>query len=219
VIVAVSGTGTGVGKTHVACALLRALRERGGRAVGWKPVESGVTRDRGDDEDALRDASGGEVAGPTLRLRAPLSPHLAARREGISIDAAALRTTLDELAARWPLVVLELAGGLFSPFDDLLANADWLAPIRPALVVVAPDRLGVLHDVGATVRAATAVGLALRAVVLSAPEQPDASTGTNAGELRARHASIAVASVPRAPIAALARDPAILALAGELGPG
>jgi dethiobiotin synthase len=87
VIVAVTGTGTGVGKTHLACALVGGLRDRGVRAVGWKPVESGVVEGATDtDEALLRVASGCDVA-PTLRLRAPLSPHLAARREGRVIDA------------------------------------------------------------------------------------------------------------------------------------
>src|SRR5215218_671647 len=103
-IVAVTGTGTGIGKTHVACALLRAANavdptaigsrtDPGVRAVGWKPVESGVTgergvtSERGEDEARRVEASGGIVAAPTIRLRAPLSPHLAARREGVAIDA------------------------------------------------------------------------------------------------------------------------------------
>ena len=76
---------------------------------------------------------------------------------------------------------------------------------------VAPDRLGVLHDVTATVRAASTVGLAVHHIVLSAPAVPDASTGTNAGELRV---GLPVTSLPRASIADLRRDPALVALAG-----
>jgi dethiobiotin synthetase len=213
VIVAVTGTGTGVGKTHVACALLGALIDRGARAVGWKPVESGVDDSAVTDEALLREVS--QVATPTLRLRAPLAPHVAARLEGITIDEAGLRATLDELTARFDVVVLELAGGLFSPFSETLDNAQWLAPLGARVLVVAPDRLGVLHDVTATVRAAATVGLAVHGIVLSAPAVPDASTGTNADELRARPAlrGVPVTTLPRAPIAELRRDPAVLALA------
>jgi dethiobiotin synthetase len=50
-------------------------------------------------------------------------------------------------------------------------------------LLVAPDRLGVLHDVRATLLAARHVGLSLDAVVLSAPATPDASTGRNGAEL------------------------------------
>ena len=50
-------------------------------------------------------------------------------------------------------------------------------------MLVAPDRLGVLHDVGATHRAAASAGVVVDAVVLMAPAKADASTGSNAAEL------------------------------------
>lgn len=214
-ILAVTGTGTGVGKTHVACALIQAARAQGVRAIGYKPVESGVTGAVGEDEAALREASGGEVAPPTLRLPEPLSPHLAARRAGRSIDGAAIADTLATLAARWPLVVLELAGGLCSPFDDQLDNLDWLAIHAPRVVIVAPDRLGVLHDTSVVLRACRGAALDVRAIVLGAPPIADASTGSNVGELAARPLArgVAVIGVPRAASTALAADPGLRALA------
>jgi len=221
VIVAVTGTGTGIGKTHVACALVTALRARGLRAVGWKPVESGVAAVPGggpatdSDEHRLAEASGTSPA-PTLRLRAALSPHLAARRERVTIDGVAIRATLDELAARWEIVVLELAGGLCSPFDDTRDNAEWLAEI-PGLrvIVVAPDRLGVLHDVVATVRAAGQIGIGIDAIAIVAPAEPDASTGSNAIELRARAVigKRPVIDLPRGSVSELAEHAELARLA------
>lgn len=230
-ILCIVGTGTGVGKTHVAAALLRQLRAGGAQAVGWKPVESGVGEGgagqqgdgEGEDERALHQATG--VHCPTLlRLRAPISPHLAARRQGACIDGAAIERRLEELAARWPLVVLELAGGWFSPFDDARDNADWLCALPEALrarlrpVLVAPDRLGVLHDVSAAVRAAANLRpapLAPLAVVLSAPAQGDDASGSNAAELAERGPTrgLPVLSLPRAPVEELAHHPAMQALA------
>lgn len=214
-IVVVTGTGTEIGKTHLACALVGALVDHGVRALAWKPVESGVTGAHGTDESRLAEAAGTECGVPTLRLREPLSPHLAARREGIVIDEAQLRDRLHELAARTAILVVELAGGLFSPFDDALDNADWLARagLPLTLLLVAPDRLGVLHDVGATCRAARALRLVCDTVALVAPASPDASTGTNAIELAARAQDVAVVSIPRAPVEALRRHPSIIELA------
>lgn len=215
VIVVVTGTGTEIGKTHLACALVGALVDLGARALAWKPVESGVTGAHGDDEGRLAEAAGTTAGVPTLRLRAPLSPHLAARREGVVIDEAQLRARLHTLATRAPIVVLELAGGLFSPLDDALDNADWLvrSGLPLTLLLAAPDRLGVLHDVGATLRAARALGLPCDTVALVAPAHPDASTGTNACELAARAVDLAVVSIPRAPVDALRRHPSIVELA------
>lgn len=211
-IVAVTGTGTGIGKTHLACALVGAMRDRGRRAVGWKPVESGVTGGEGEDERALREASGGSVA-PTLRLAAPLAPNVAARREGAVIDAAGALATARRLAVLHEVVVVELAGGLCSPFDDRADNVDWLVALGDVrTLLVAPDRLGVLHDVGASLRAARQAGLAIDAVALVAPEVADASTGTNLDELRARGAA-SLHAVPRGSIAELRACDAIAALA------
>jgi len=204
-IYAITGTGTGIGKTHVACALIGALAAAGRRVVGWKPVESGVpdVAVPGADEAALREASAGEGA-TTVRLVDPVSPHLAARRMGISIDPSSFVTTLEALVAAHEDVVVELAGGLYSPMTDRLTNADWLAalatPVR--VVLVAPDRLGVLHDVGVAARAMAHDEIALHAVVLSAPAHPDDATGTNAAELvpRPELAGVMVLAVPRAPV-------------------
>ncbi len=223
-IIAVAGTGTGVGKTHAAAALLRYLRASGVRAVGYKPAESGIADPAlpGEDEAALA-AACGEPA-PTVRLLAPLAPHLAARKQGAPYDAASFLATLAQLAAAWPVVVLELAGGWFSPFDETRDNADWLAALPPPLreslrvLLVAPDRLGVLHDVSAACRAAAALGLAPAAIALSAPAAPDESSGDNAGELAARSLTRAIplVSLPRAPIAELAAHPSIAGLARRL---
>ncbi|HVV84792.1 MAG TPA: dethiobiotin synthase [Kofleriaceae bacterium] len=218
-IIVVSGTGTGVGKTHVAVALVRALAARG-PVVAWKPVESGVEDPAGPGEDEAALAARSAVHVPSVRLRAPISPHLAARREGVRIDPAALHRRWLELASAWPAMVVELAGGLCSPLDDALDSAGWLAAAPPAiragmrLLLVAPDRLGVLHDAAAALHACAAHGLAARAIALSAPATADASTGTNAAELSARTiaAGLSIVRVPRAPSAELAAHPGI----GEL---
>lgn len=227
-IIAVAGTGTGVGKTHAAAALLRHLRASGGRALGYKPAESGIADPAlpGEDEAALAAACGERA--PTVRLLAPLAPHLAARKQGARYDADSFLATLAQLAAAWPVVVLELAGGWFSPFDETRDNADWLAALQPPLrdrlrvLLVAPDRLGVLHDVSATCRAAASLGLSPAAIALSAPAAPDDSSGdasiANAVELAARPLTRAVpiVSLPRAPISELSAHLSIAELARHL---
>lgn len=220
-IVAVVGTGTGVGKTHVAAALLRHLRAGGRRALGWKPAESGIADPlvAGEDEAALAEACGERA--PTVRLAAPLAPHLAAKRQGRAFPSEGFAATLEELSGHWPVVVLELAGGLFSPFDEQRDNAEWLAQLPPplrqrlVLLLVAPDRLGVLHDVSAALRAAAALGLVPAAIALSAPASRDDSSGDNAAELAARPLTrdLPVFALPRAPVAELSSSEILAALA------
>jgi dethiobiotin synthetase len=178
----VTGTGTGIGKTHVARTLLRASPIP---AFGYKPIESGVGSGVSDQEH-LRIASSSHVKHlPTFALQASLSPHLAAADEGVFIDWRAIESAIYALRTTTDVaLLLELPGGLFTPVTPTVRNVDVIGGLHPtSTLLIAPDRLGVLHDVGATSVAATHVGVRLDGVVLVQPETPDASTGRNMGEL------------------------------------
>jgi dethiobiotin synthetase len=178
-IVYVVGTGTDVGKTHVAVALARVSK-----MPAWKPIVSG----------GLEDVERLAAAPPLALFAEPISPHLAARRQGIELSAQAI------VGATKDSMIVESAGGLYSPLSDEETNADvaMLYGEGALVVLVAPDRLGVLHDVGACVRAAEVDGITFAAIALSAPAQPDASTGTNAAEIERLGLADAVVTFPRA---------------------
>jgi dethiobiotin synthetase len=149
------------------------------------------------------------VKRPLYALPEPLSPHLAARRAGIRIELSAIRSWVLDHPAQ--VVVVETAGGLFSPLtDEGATNADLVTALKPVVVVlVAPDRLGVLHDLTATLGFAAARGLAKPLAVLSAPERADPSTGKNEAELGRLGIVTVVASFPRAsPSDAVSREAA-----------
>jgi dethiobiotin synthetase len=180
---AVVATGTGVGKTTTALALLGAARVLGLRVAGWKPLETGGT----EDGDALQAASDRRCPSAVL-LPDPVSPHLAARRVGARID-------LEAIAAHAPtpdvdLLLMETAGGLFSPLDDAgRTNAELVAALAPdAIVLVAPNRLGVLHDVAAVLRGAPLLRANLVAIALTGGDPADRSADSNAEELARLHA-------------------------------
>jgi len=183
------GTGTSVGKTWLGAALLRELSRRGVACVGLKPIESGVTDEAATDAAILGAAGSLRPGAPPFRFAPPISPHLAARQAGTSIPldeplryVQSQESGSDGTAPR--VVVIETAGGLFSPLSETLVNWDLARALDPSLwVLVAPDALGVLHDVTATLEAARARGRAPDEILLSASRTPDASTGTNAAEL------------------------------------
>jgi dethiobiotin synthetase len=182
--VIVVGTGTEVGKTHVTTCLLAHARRLGRRTSAYKPVATGVD---GSCEDAELHAAalGAPYLPPTFAYRRPVSPHLAAREEGHPIDLDVIRQRAGELASNTGDLIIESAGGLFSPLGEATTNVDLVRQLLPAhVLLVAPDRLGVLHDVGACLTAARARGVLVSALVLSAPASPDESTGTNARELQ-----------------------------------
>jgi len=118
----------------------------------------------------------------------PISPHLAARRVAATIELAEILRYVqsNESINGSPaaLCLIETAGGLFTPLGPGVTNFDLVTTLEPDwLVLVAPDSLGVLHDVTATLGLARALGRDPDVVVLSAARDADPSSGTNAEEL------------------------------------
>jgi dethiobiotin synthetase len=144
----VTGTDTGVGKTVVACALVRALRGRGVDAGAMKPIETGVSEAGPLDAIALREAAGGTDSLDDVcpqRFRLPAAPTVAAVAEGRTVDLAAVDEAFARLAARHELLVVEGAGGLLAPAADGASMADLAARLRLPLLVVARAALGTIN--------------------------------------------------------------------------
>jgi len=216
-LVVVSGTGTDIGKTHFAEALLWAIGTTGARAAGLKPIESGVADLGRTDAARLSGASSFHVKPFGYAFPDGVSPHLAARRAGQAIDVAALVAGIDAAQREADVLVVELPGGLFSPITASLANVDLALALRPHLMLlVVPDRLGALHDAVAATRAAEGASLPIDGIILMAPAIPDASTGSNAEELRTIIKPPILGTLPRADARALANAPGVAAVLRRL---
>ena len=189
------GTGTGVGKTYVGAALVSAWRARGHAAWGLKPIESGLAPGAAvrSDAELLRAGEERVVAGHYRALPEALSPHLAAARAGQTLSLAEAADWVREAEARLcalhdnaphAMSLIETAGGAFTPLSANATCADLAEALRPAQVLlVAPDALGVLHDVTATLLALSGLGCGVDIVLLTGARAVDDSTGTNAAEL------------------------------------
>lgn len=217
-VLVVTGTGTEIGKTHLGASVLERAG-RGASVLGYKPIESGCGLNSPTSDHAqLAAASSFHVKHPPEYLFGPpVSPHLAARLEGRSTDLDRIVARVAELATQVDGLLVELAGGLFSPLSESCLNVHLLVELQRALpgskaVLIAPDRLGVLHDVGSTVRATKGEKARLDAILLAMPASPDASTGTNASELALVTSLPVLGSVARGTPKRLADDPAIAAM-------
>jgi len=171
----VTGTDTGVGKTVVACALIRSLRARGIDAGGFKPIETGVGEAGALDAIALREAAGGSDALATVcpqQFALPAAPTVAAAAEDRSVDLAALDAAFEALAAGHEFLVVEGAGGLLVPAATDQSMADLAARWSLPLVIVARASLGTLNHTRLTLEAAAARGLTVLGLVVSHPEGP-----------------------------------------------
>jgi len=177
----ITGTDTNVGKTVVATAIVRQLREAGVRVGAYKPAASGaVERLDGnlvwDDVEQLSQALGDEYPAERIcpqRFAAPLAPPLAAGAEGRSVDRRLLREGARWWQAQVDFVVVEGAGGLLSPLSHEDSVADLARDLALPLVVVARAGLGTINHTLLTLESARAADLEVAAVVLNPwPAQP-----------------------------------------------
>jgi len=203
----VAGAHTDVGKTHVACALIRAARARGIACDAFKPVMSGFVP-----EDAAASDAGRLLAAlgrplseldaiSPLRFSAPLAPPMAARREG-------LRLTLSDLTARcraWlasspgGLRLLEGAGGLMSPIAEDGLSLDLPAALGLSSILVGGGYLGAVSHTLTALEVMRAWGLPVLALVASEAADPDAPAfGETLEMLRAFAGEVPIVAASRA---------------------
>ncbi len=199
----VTGTDTGVGKTRVSCALLRALAARGLRVVGMKPVAAGAERAGeawiNDDASALQRAS--NVHAPLQLVNPycfapPIAPHIAAEEAGVAIDIGLIATRHAELARSADVVVVEGAGGFLVPLgprEDMGTLAQRLA--LPVIMVVGM-RLGCINHALLTAEAVRARGLTLAGWVANHVDPDMARADRNVDALVARIRAPLLARVP-----------------------
>ena len=186
----VTATDTGVGKTFVGARIVRTMTEAGLKVAARKPAESGceVEQDRLIPADAtlLWEASGAREALEQVcpyRFLHALSPSRAAALEGKELRLAQL------LAAAQPdpageFLVVEGAGGFFSPIADDGLNADLAAALGLPVLLVVPDRLGGINQALLGINAIEQRGLQVAAVVLNQGAQAQDPALDNAAELR-----------------------------------
>jgi dethiobiotin synthetase len=182
----VTGTDTGVGKTIVAAALITALRARGVRALGFKPVETGVTAGEEPDSALLARASGeqNDSVKPLLQLSEPLAPAVAAERAGVTLDTDEIEARIAHLRRDGYTVVVEGAGGVMVPFTWEYTALDLAQACGLDAVVVARAGLGTLNHVAMTVMILRSRGIPIRGVVLNGRKpQPDLAESTNPASL------------------------------------
>lgn len=180
----VAGAHTDVGKTFCACALIRAARAQGLSVDTLKPVVSGFDPEDWTESDPGRLlAALGRPLTPEsldaispLRFRAALSPPMAARRKGVSLTLAQLRTFCRDglSASAADLMVIEGVGGLMSPIADDATGLDLMTVLRLPTLLVGGSYLGAISHTLTALEVLKARGLPVLALVISESGDPDA---------------------------------------------
>jgi dethiobiotin synthetase len=194
----IAGSHTDIGKTHVACALIRAARAQGLSVDALKPVASGFDPEDWTDSDPgrLLAALGRPLTLSELdaitpwRFAAALAPPMAARREGRSlpldplVEVCAARLS----ASRADLVLVEGVGGLMSPLAEQATSLDLLTALGLPALLVGGGYLGAISHTLTALEVLRARGLPLSAVVVSQDADPQAPDFAEALALTAAHA-------------------------------
>ncbi len=180
----ITGTDTGVGKTHTTIQLLRLLRASGTRCAGMKPICCG---DRRDAELLLAAGSEGlriEEINPVW-LKTPAAPLVGSLTEGVNIDIERILAAFRALQDRVKHVLVEGVGGWLVPIRSDYFVSDLAVEMALPVLVVAQNRLGCLNHTMLTVRSITEHGLRCLGVVLNGvPETSDIAFVTNVDILR-----------------------------------
>lgn len=158
----VTGTDTGVGKTLVACGLLRAFAATGRTTVGMKPIAAGCEGGRWADVDMLADAGTRHVPRELMNPYAfepPIAPHIAAELNAVEIRIDTITEAYAKLTRMAEVVVVEGAGGFMIPLNARQTSADLASALRLPVVLVVGMRLGCLNHALLTRHAIAGCGL------------------------------------------------------------
>lgn len=189
-VLAVSGTGTEVGKTVVTAAICSLALRRGSSVAVVKAAQTGVRDGEPGDLAEVARLCGAADTALTLvegaRYPDPLSPAAAARISGRApVDFGRLTAQVAELRESHRLVVIEGAGGLLVRFDEDGATlADLAGACGAEVLIVAAAGLGTLNTTALTLEALAHRGLSLAGVVIGAwPAEPDLACRSNVADL------------------------------------
>lgn len=189
----ISGTDTGVGKTHIGCLLAKQLIAQGYSPIPRKPIESGcqTSTDVLVPADALALSTACNYPQPLSTvcpypLTAAISPAEAARRENKSIRlnqlVEACLPAMGEPVSDKSILLVEGAGGFYSPLCEDALNADLAEQLKLPVLLVAEDKLGCINHILLSLQAIESRRLEVFAVVLN-QINPANSTMNNASEL------------------------------------
>ena len=180
----ITGTDTGVGKTHTAARLLHLLRTSGTSCAGMKPICCG---DRRDAEFLLAASSDGLTIDDVnpVWLKTPAAPMVGSLMEKVDIDIDHILAAFHSLQNRVEHVIVEGAGGWMVPIRPDYFISDLAVAMKLRVLVVACNRLGCLNHAALTVQSVIGHRLHCAGLVLNnAQGTGDIATMSNADILK-----------------------------------
>ncbi|MBV9261871.1 MAG: dethiobiotin synthase [Pseudolabrys sp.] len=220
----VTSTGTDIGKTFITAGLIRLLRDQGAAVDARKPVVSGydpsvVTTS---DPVVLLEALGRPVSADEIeriapwRYRAPLSPDLAAVREGRRVDFDALVTfSRTAINSSKGTMFIEGVGGIMVPIDERHTVLDWMTVLRIPVLLVVGSYLGTMSHTLTALHVLSQRKLEIAVIAVSESERSAVPLDETVGSIAHFSDGIDVIGLPRLP-GGLTDHPAFAEIARHL---
>jgi dethiobiotin synthetase len=170
----VTGTDTWVGKTVIAGGIAAALKDEGIDVGVMKPIESGCSLVDGrkipTDALFLKVMAGTNEPLELINsysLEKPLAPFVAAKREGIEIDADKILSDYKKLKERHKFLIVEGVGGLMVPIKKGFFVSDLIKLMKLPVLVVTRANLGTINHTLLTVNYATHLKIRVFGVIIN----------------------------------------------------
>ena len=161
----ITGIGTDVGKTVASAILAEALK-----ADYWKPVQAGSLGNT--DSDVVRRIISNSVSvvhPESYRLTQPMSPHAAAKIDGITI-----RLKDFKLPETQNTLIIEGAGGILVPLSDNKLVIDLIEKLKAEVVIVISNYLGSINHSLLTIECALKRNLRIAGIIFNG--EPNAAS-------------------------------------------
>ena len=180
----VTATGTDIGKTYVSGLLVKKIREYGINCGYYKPALSGAIKQpdgtllAGDCDFVIKTANLNETPQNCLSycFEEAVSPHLAAKRQGINIEISKIKSDFEKIQNRYDYVVVEGAGGITCPFnlnEEKILLPDVIKALDLGIIIVADGGLGTINSALLTVEYAKSQKLNIKGIVLNNYDKND----------------------------------------------
>jgi len=182
----VTGTDTGVGKTIITAALIKAASLLGFRTCGIKPIETGCLRE-GDmfipsDGIFIKTIAHMEETvnhiSPSC-FEEPLAPLPASEIEGTQVDFEKIMKEYASLSQKYDVVIIEGIGGLLVPIRKDYFVLDLARDFGLPVIVVSKPGLGTINHTMLSVHYAIKEGLSVAGIVINYSRPPEGSLAEN----------------------------------------
>jgi dethiobiotin synthetase len=162
----VTSTDTEIGKTFVSAMLMLGLQGH-----YWKPIRTGAPpyADQTDTEwvQEQTELSDDRFFPEAYLLKHHVSPHLAARLEGVEIDMQKIKMPSPK---NWQHLIVEGAGGILVPINDKEFILDVIDNLKIPALIVARSTLGTINHTLLTIEKLADRNISVLGVILNGPK-------------------------------------------------